>query len=249
MASVINSQLELGLSSTQRQSPRGGYREGAGRKRTLPGKPRVKHRVRPAMGDRYAAHVTTRMRPEIARLRGWDIGRVVRRAFVYGCRFGAVVDGDRMLEFRICQFSIQGNHIHMICEATDNEALARGVQGWAVRVARGLNAFLEREGSVFVDRYHLEVLRNPTQTRNALCYVLQNALHHRERLSPRYNGIDPFSSAWWFDGWLDHSWREGVSPPEDRSVAEPRTWLLRVGWRRAKRGLISINEIPATRRH
>jgi len=122
--------------------------------------------------------------------------------------------------------------------------LARGVQAWAVRVARGINAFLEREGSVFVDRYHLEVLRNPTQTRNALCYVLQNALSHGERLPPRYNGIDPFSSAWWFD----QSWREGMSAPEDRSVAEPRTWLLRVGWRRAKRGLISINEIPATRR-
>jgi len=225
----------------------GGQRERAGRKPANPARPRVPHLVRPMMRDRFAAHVTTRVCANVKRLRGWDIGKVVRRAFVYGCR-ARIVDGGREIEFRICQFSIQGNHIHMICEATDNKALARGVQGWAVRVGRGLNRFLNRDGSVFEDRYHLEVLTNPTQTRNALCYVLQNAKHHGERLPERYNGIDPFSSAWWFDGWMDQSWRQGIGPPEDRSVAEPKTWLLRVGWKRAKRGLISITEIPAERR-
>jgi hypothetical protein len=135
----------------------------------------------------------------------------------------------------------------MVCEATNNSALARGIQGWAVRAARGLNRFLGRTGGIFDDRYHLEVLRNPTQTRNALCYVLQNARRHGERLLQRYNGIDPFSSAWWFDGWEDPSWRVGIAPPEDRSVAEPQTWLLRVGWKRAKRGLIAINEVPSGR--
>jgi hypothetical protein len=160
---------------------------------------------------------------------------VLRTAFVHGCRSGA---------FRICQFSIQGNHIHLICEAGDQTQLARGIQGWSVRVARGLNGHLGRTGAVFDDRYHLEILTTPTQTRHALCYVLQNARRHGEPIDPRYGGMDPFSSAWWFDGWADASWKVGIPPPEVRTVAEAETWLLRGGWKRAPSGLLSITEVP-----
>lgn len=97
--------------------------------------------------------------------------KVLQRAFVYGCCKD---------EFRICQFSIQGNHIHLICEASGANALARGIQGWAIRVARGLNGYLGRTGAVFDDRYHDEVIKTPTQMRHALCYVLQNARRHGE---------------------------------------------------------------------
>jgi putative transposase len=160
---------------------------------------------------------------------------VLRRAFVHGCRKG---------EFRICQFSIQGNHVHLICEASDNTQLARGIQGWSVRVARGLNGHLGRTGSVFDDRYHLEILTTPTQTRHALCYVLQNARRHGEPIDARFGGMDPFSSSWWFDGWKDASWKIGIPPPEVRTVAEAETWLLRVGWKRSTYGLLSITEVP-----
>ena len=46
--------------------------------------------------------------------------------------------------------------------------------------------------------------------RNALCYVLQNARRHGEWLDPLFHGIDPFSSAMWFDGWRDEGWRDGL---------------------------------------
>ena len=164
---------------------------------------------------------------------------MLRHAFVQGCRKGA---------FRICQFSIQGNHIHLICEATDNEALARGIQGWSVRVARGLNGHLGRGGAVFDDRYHVGILTTPTRTRNALCYVLLNARRHGEALDPRFGGIDPFSSAWWFDGWSDSSWKVGLDPPEVRTVAAAESRLLAVGWKRSKRGLLAIDEVPAAGR-
>jgi putative transposase len=159
----------------------------------------------------------------------------------------STVDGMQ-IEFRICQFSIQGNHIHLICEASDNAALARGIQGWSVRVARGLNRYFGREGSVFDDRYHLEILTTPSQTRHALCYVLQNARRHGERIDPRFGGMDPFSSAWWFEGWNDDSWKLGVPPPEMRTVAEPQCWLLKVGWKKSRFGLIAISEAPAAAR-
>jgi hypothetical protein len=131
-----------------------------------------------------------------------------------------------------------------VTRASCTEVLARGIQGWSVRVARGLNGYLGRTGSVFDDRYHVEILTTPTQTRHALCYVLQSARRHSESIDPRFGGMDPFSSAWWFDGWDDASWRVGIPPPEVRTVAEAETWLLRVGWRRSPYGLLSITETP-----
>jgi hypothetical protein len=213
----------------------GGAREGAGRKPADPSRSRVSHRKRPTTEARFPMHVTVRVRREVTRLRRFELCKVLRRAFVYGCRKD---------EFRICQFSIQGNHMHLICEAGDNEALARGIQGWAVRVARGLNGYLERSGSVFDDRYHLTILMTPTQTRHALCYVLQNARRHGDDVDPRFGGADPFSSAWWFDGWKDDSWRIGVPPPDVRTVAPAKSWLLTLGWKRSRPGPISITEVP-----
>ena len=213
----------------------GGARPGAGRKPVLPGRARLRHEARREIEARFPVHVTKRVRRDVTRLRRFELCRVLRAAFVLGCRRS---------EFRICQFSIQGNHIHLICEASDSAQLARGIQGWSVRVARGLNRHLGRTGSVFDDRYHLEILTTPTQTRHALCYVLQNARRHGEPIEPRFGGMDPFSSAWWFDGWNDASWKLGIPPPEMRTVAPAETWLLRVGWKRSAYGLLSITEIP-----
>jgi hypothetical protein len=57
---------------------------------------------------------------------------------------------------------------------------------------------------------------------NAVRYVLGNYRHHtREHLPPRWE--DPFSSARFLLGTFD----------EAAPVAEPKTWLLRVGWRAA----------------
>ena len=72
--------------------------------------------------------------------------------------------------------------------------------------------------------------------RSTLCYVLQNARRHGEAIDLRFGGMDPFSSSWWFDGWKDDSWREGVGPPEMRTVADAETWLLKTGWKRSKCG-------------
>jgi hypothetical protein len=130
-----------------------------------------------------------------------------------------------------------------MCEAANNAALATGMQAWSTRVARGLNSKLGRRGRVLADRYHAEIIDTPKQCRATLCYVLQNARRHGVRLDPAFHGMDPFSSAWWFDGWKDNGWREGLQPPDVRTVAEPGTWLLREGWRR--HGLLAIDEVPA----
>jgi REP element-mobilizing transposase RayT len=191
------------------------------------------HKRRPVVKPSYPLHVTVRMKKNVPGLRKFELAKMLRQVFAKGCR----KDG-----FRICQFSIQGNHVHMVCEASDNVGLARGMQGWSVRMARGLNREVHRKGTVFADRYHFEIIKTPRHMRNILCYVLQNARRHGERLDHRYHGMDPFSSSWWFDGWNDNGWREGLEADQKPPVAHPRTWLLNVGWRR--RGLIGIDEMP-----
>lgn len=221
----------------------GGRRAGAGRKRKA-SRSRVPHRARPRLAARFPVHVTVRLLDGLPRLRGFELAKVLRRAFVHGCNKQG---------FRICQFSIQGNHIHLICEAKSTGALSRGIQGWKIRVTRALNRQWNRRGTVFDDRYHLEVMKSPRQVRNGLCYVLQNGRRHGLRMPRAYGGVDPYSSAWYFDGWRNPHWRKGLAPPPDdpdapgEPVAPARTWLLAVGWRR--RGLLAVDEVPAAGRH
>jgi len=213
----------------------GGKRKGAGRKRAPGRRPRVSHDRRPKLASRFPVHVTVRLVSGLPRLRGRKAAKALRHAFVHGCNQG---------RFRICQFSVQGNHVHLVCEAADATALARGIQGWKIRVTRRLNHLWHRNGTIWDDRYHSQIIKNLRQLRNTLCYVLHNARHHREQLPAWANGVDPYSSAYYFHGWNDDRWREGLSPPQDERppVARPGTWFLNTGWKR--HGLLGLNELP-----
>lgn len=79
---------------------------------------------------------------------------------------------------RLIEFSILGNHLHLIVEADDSRSLSRGMQGLAIRVAKALNASIVRGGAVFADHYHSRLLRSPTELVRAIRYVLGNALRH-----------------------------------------------------------------------
>jgi len=155
------------------------------------------------------------VRDHVWNLRSRRCFSVIERAFAAAReRFG----------MRLVHFSVQGNHIHLLIETTDNEALARGMQGLSIRIAKALNRVMRRRGRVFADHYHSRVLRTPTEAAWALAYVLRNFAHHakawREEVAD--GEADPFSSAA----------RGGADPPP---VCEPRTWLLTAGWRRGVR--------------
>ncbi len=153
--------------------------------------------------------------------------------------FGALREGIRLAQrerFRICHFSVQSNHVHMIVEARDRQALTRGVQGLAIRMARAINRVLKRMGKVWSDRYHRRDLATPREVRSALVYVLNNFRKH----ATAARTIEPCSSARWFHGWRDlrRFAPRGEAPP----VLSPRTWLLGTGWHRL--GLIASMERP-----
>jgi hypothetical protein len=114
----------------------------------------------------------------------------------------------------------------------------------AIRIAKGLNRMMGRSGPVFADRYHTHSLKTPREARNALAYVLLNDRSHAARRGERVGpgAPDRFSSAAAFDGWRNVPRAE--SDATERAVtSQPRTWLLREGWRR--HGLLSLDEIPS----
>ena len=170
-------------------------------------------------------HVSVRARAGLPPFRESVLAEVVRRAI-------ATSQSD---SFRVVQFSIQTNHVHLIVEAHDKASLSRGMQSLNARVARRVNRALDARGSVWRERYHARELRTPRSVRNAIVYVLMNAKKHGHRFA---SGIDALSSAPWFDGFARR-----VATSEDASpVRAPRTWLAGIGWRR--RGLIDATERP-----
>jgi REP element-mobilizing transposase RayT len=198
----------------------------------------VSHDARERIAARYPLHVTLRT-VEGVRLRKEGVLEAVR---------AAIEAGGRKDAFRVVEFNVLGNHIHLIVEAGGHEALAHGMQGLSVRLARRINAELGRRGSLFSERYHARALRTPREVRNALRYVLLNARHHAaERGEKLYRGwVDPFSSAPWFEGWsgpikTSAPWIKRLLRRE-RPTARARTWLLAEGWR--KHGPLEVDEVP-----
>ena len=76
-----------------------------------------------------------------------------------------------------------------------------------------------RKGRVFDDRYHARVLHTPTEVRNAIHDIRDNARKHAAQRGETYASgyVDPYSS---------------VGAP-DLALPAAQTWLLRVGARRA----------------
>lgn len=146
-------------------------------------------------------------------------------------------------EFRIVHVSIQHNHLHLIVEARDARALTRGMQSFAISVARAINADSRRVGSVFAGRYHATQITSARQSRNALAYVLNNWRRHREDVVDArclHAQLDPYSSAISFDGWTrTFGVPAGYQP---LPVSSPQTELLRRGW--LQHGRLDPWEVP-----
>jgi REP element-mobilizing transposase RayT len=136
-----------------------------------------------------------RVRPGIGYL------RTQRRAQVV---LEAIEAVNRRGDFQVVDYVILGNHLHLIVEADDETALARGMQALNIRVAIQLNSLQNRRGPVYVDRYHAHVLKSRREVSHALRYLQRNYRSHtHESLPP--------------------DWRD----PLARQAARPRTWLLR----------------------
>ena len=130
----------------------GGRREGAGRPRSARrarthAHPSEPHKPRPAIAARQPLVVVARF---VRAVNGNHVNGAVERA----------LDLSReRADFEILELRVRRDAIHLVVEATDRRALARGMQGFQVSAARGINRAAKRRGTVFVDRYRANVRR------------------------------------------------------------------------------------------
>ena len=150
------------------------------------------------------------LRSKLRSLRSQRLFPVVRRALARATRARA--------DFRIVHFSVQADHLHLIVEADEQEALSGGMQGLAVRVARAVNRLISRCGALWSGRYYARDLGSPRAVKHAVRYVLNNFRKHGEAVRGER---DPCSSAIY-----------DVRRSEEREhvpISVPKTWLARFG--------------------
>jgi REP element-mobilizing transposase RayT len=190
-----------------------------------------RHRARPEHVAHHPVHVVLRVTREVGNLRTRHAYRAIR---------GAIAKCAGRTDYRVVHASIQHNHVHLLVEADDKLALTRGMQGFAISAAKRLNRELRRQrGDVFPFRYHATPIKNPTQARNAISYVLNNWRRHKNDVRSPWR-IDLYSSAEQFPGWATpHGYRPRKEP---LPCVRATTWLLTDGWARAKP--IRLDEVP-----
>jgi REP element-mobilizing transposase RayT len=225
---------------------RGGKRRRAGRK-PKGARAGSRHQTRPAFKPDHPLHVVLRVVPAVGNMR--------RRALYKAMREATITAALRE-RFRIVHLSIQRNHVHLLAEAANKLALARGMQGFQISAARNINTALavgyrRRRGSVFADRYHLEVITSPTRARHALSYVLNNWRKHKEDQQGLASTwlVDPYSTAILFPDWKELERGPMMWPMratyDPLVVRRPESWLLREGWKIV--GAISALDVPGKR--
>ena len=157
------------ISTVNNDKPkRGGARPNAGRKKSAAFRFDPSHAARSELSFKHPVHVMLRTLSSVPRLRQRAGYEAVRRTLAH------FIDGD---DFRVVHISIQRNHLHLIVEAANKQALRRGMQRFAIRAARALNEGFDRAGKVFAFRYQAKQITSASYARNAISYVLKNASH------------------------------------------------------------------------
>lgn len=192
----------------------------------------MNHMKRPRVDKDTPLHITWRLKIGLLSMRKQQLLKEfeesVRRAKIFG--------------LRVLQFSIQGNHIHLIVEADNNLALAQGLRSLGGRFGKIIRKHAGGRGPVFAGRYHIELIQTPEQMRNTLSYVLLN--HSKHKKVVEY--VDGYSSAPYFHEWkrllgkkfsgMIRDQVESLREANGRDITSaalspPKSWLAREGWR------------------
>lgn len=145
--------------ATKKKGTWGGFRPGAGRKPLDTKRPNVPHRARPPHDPKEPVHGSIRRAKGLPSLRTPRIFETLLRCAT------EYAEGD---DFRILQLSADAERLHVIVEASSREALVRGMQGLAIRLARNVNILLDRHGELWDDRFLQRPLATAREMREAL---------------------------------------------------------------------------------
>ncbi len=220
----------------RRSKNHGGARPGAGRPPNgeFAGHP---HKGREAFRSKHPLHIVMRVLPAAGNLRRPAIHDAVRNS---------LTTIGKHEDCRVVHLSIQRTHLHLLVEANDREALARGMRAFQISLAKRVNRVISspskarRRGQIFTDRYESFVLDTPRAVRDGLVYVF-GAWRKFEKVSSA-RALDPYSSALAFDGWKDPIADTDTSDFAPFVLWPARTSLLTTQWRAG--GKLARNEVP-----
>ncbi|HET9957817.1 MAG TPA: transposase [Polyangiaceae bacterium] len=217
----------------------GGQRRGAGRKKQR-GLESVPHEPRAPVRPQFPRHVTLCLNT-----------RALRTQSV----FNAVCAAFRALHrkwgesFRVAEFSVQSDHIHLLIEANTDAALRSGMKSLGARLSHGINRVLGRRGKLYRDRFHDRELTSARAVRVVLAYLFANFRKHQTKEALAGLSRDPFSSAPYFHGFVSADFDTpfaGHGPPEaNLPIMRARGRLLSRDWQR--HGLLSVGYWPPAR--
>jgi len=165
----VEKAIQLTFSDLRMKQGSGGPRPGAGRPAAK--RPIIHHVKRDEVCEREPAHVTLRVVKDVPSLRRKPFVRAFQRSL-------REVKGRT--DFRVVEYSIQVDHLHLVVEASDKNALACGMKAVGSRLARAVHRVFGRTGRVLAGRYHVRALESPKEVRNAIAYVLLNVRRHWE---------------------------------------------------------------------
>lgn len=196
----------------------GGKRKKAGRKNISNA---VNHMKRDKVDPKYPMLLTLKMKKGLPTLRSARISRAFKKSLAKAQKYG----------LRVIHFALESNHIHLFAEAKGNLELRSGMASFGSSFGRSLRKIAGGTGSVFLGRYHMRQLKTPTQTKNALAYVLLN--HAKHEGSVPYP--DDFSSSKYFSDWknlLGGRYLNLKAEPLPDYLSAPRSWLACRGWQK-----------------
>ena len=131
----------------------------------------VPHRARPTHEASLPVHVVLRRVEELPSLRTEAIHDALRDS----------VHETQLDGFRITQYAVRPDQVHLIVEGDDATTLAAGLKGFGVRAARRLNRVVGRSGTVWAERHHRRELESPHEVRDTLSYLSPHEVPTSER--------------------------------------------------------------------
>ena len=159
---------------------RGGFRKNAGRPRR--NNSNVNHKRRLRVGREVPFLITMKLLPNQVSLR-------TPGAFA---KFREGVIGTKAFGFRVIEFAILSNHIHLVAESDSNAELESAMKSLTLKLTRTL-------GIRFKERFHMRLIRTPRQLRLARIYTVANAAKHakRRRVFDWYSSYPAYTNAQW----------------------------------------------------
>lgn len=138
----------------------------------------VAHRTREKVNARTPLHINFKYSTF---MRTRCVLEILKIAFINASKHG----------FYITHFTLQSNHIHIIAETTETALLIKGMRSLTGTIVKRIG-----KGSIQIERYHLHILKNPTEVLNAVKYVLNNDVKHTGKRCSEFTGTFNIGKSW-----------------------------------------------------